>query len=210
MKHRAYSCMSFSKGTLIARWFSFNYSDNIISLSVNPALLCILTQALCMFLEAKGLVISPKSCTEPSQTVRWIGKKFDLKHTCVENLPSTTLKSVRAAVQPLSLKRIERITGRLQWFFGPRQGATSFLYGWHKTRWQNIRHTHTQAINQTGSQHVRRYCHWCGTPHCPPPPPHAHHFLSVYFFSVYFYACLSGPLGLDNLPPTSPPCPLTA
>ena len=48
-------------------------------------------------------------------------------HVCVENLPSTTLKSVaaaiRAVVQPLSPKRIERITGRLQWFFGPQQSA---------------------------------------------------------------------------------------
>ena len=36
------------------------------------------------------------------------------------------------------------------------------------------------------------------------------HFLSVYFFSVSFCPCLPGPLGLDKLPPTSPPCPLTA
>ena len=62
--------------------------DNIIMLCVNSALLCDLTQALCRCLEAKGLVISPKSCTEPSQSVCWIGKKFDLKHMCVENLPS--------------------------------------------------------------------------------------------------------------------------
>ena len=40
----------------------------------------------------------------------------------------------------------------------------------------------------------------------PPPPP----FLSVYFFSVSFCPCLPGPLGLDNLPPTSPPCSMTA
>ena len=51
-------------------------------------------QALCNFLEAKGLVISPKSCTEPNQAVCWIGKKFDFKHMSVEKLPSTTLKSV--------------------------------------------------------------------------------------------------------------------
>ena len=40
----------------------------------------------------------------------------------------------------------------------------------------------------------------------PPPPA----ILSVYFFSVSFCPCLPGPLGLDKLPPTSPPCPLTA
>ena len=43
---------------------------------------------------------------------------------------------------------------------------------------------------------------------CNPPPPR--HFLSVYRFSVSFCSCLPGPLGLDKLPPTPPPCPLTA
>ena len=42
------------------------------------------------------------------------------------------------------------------------------------------------------------------------PPIAPPHFLSVYFFSVSFCPCLPGPLGLDKLPPTSPPCPLTA
>ena len=36
------------------------------------------------------------------------------------------------------------------------------------------------------------------------------HFPSVYFFSMSFCPCLPTPLGLDQLPPTSPPCPLTA
>ena len=47
--------------------------------------------------------------------------------------------------------------------------------------------------------------------HNPPsPPPLVPHFLSVFFFPVSFCPCLPGPLGLDNLPPTSPPCSLTA
>ena len=62
----------------------FHYLDDIILLAVDPALLTVLTQALCNFLEAKGLVISPKSCTEPNQAVCWIGQKFDLKHMSVE------------------------------------------------------------------------------------------------------------------------------
>ena len=61
------------------------------------------------------MIISPKSCTEPSQTVCWIGKKFDLKHMCVENLPSMTLKSAAAAVRAawgsLSLSYHRRSTG---------------------------------------------------------------------------------------------------
>ena len=32
---------------------------------------------------------------------------------------------------------------------------------------------------------------------------------TVYFFSVSFCPCLPGPLGLDKLSPTPPPCPLT-
>ena len=47
---------------------------------------------------------------------------------------------------------------------------------------------------------------WVPSPPLPPSPP----FLSVYFFSVSFCPCLPGPLGLDKLPPTSLPCPLTA
>ena len=46
--------------------------------------------------------------------------------------------------------------------------------------------------------------------HAPPPPQDAQDFLSVYFFSVSFCPCLPGPLGLDKLLPTPPPCPLTA
>ena len=45
-------------------------------------------------------------------------------------------------------------------------------------------------------------------PKDPPTPPKP--FLSVYFFSVSFCPCLPGPLGLDKLSPTPPPCPLTA
>ena len=51
----------FFRGYLHSQWEFFHYLDDIIFLSVNPALLCILTEALCKFLEAKGLVISPKS-----------------------------------------------------------------------------------------------------------------------------------------------------
>ena len=56
----------------------------------------------------------------------------------------------------------------------------------------------------------------CATP--PPPtsncptwtPPKTDPPELPPFFSVSFCLCLPGPLGLDNLPPTSPPCPLTA
>ena len=40
--------------------------------------------------------------------------------------------------------------------------------------------------------------------------PEPRDFLGVYLFSVSFCPCLPGPLGLDKLPPTSPPCLLTA
>ena len=49
---------------------------------------------------------------------------------------------------------------------------------------------------------------------CPsmhPPPPLSIYLLSeCLFFSVSFCPCLPGPLGLDKLSPTPPPCPLTA
>ena len=51
----------------------------------------------------------------------------------------------------------------------------------------------------------------CPTLTYPPPPLVVPFFLSeCLFFSVSFCPCLPGPLGLDKLPPTPPPCPLTA
>ena len=37
----------------------------------------------------------------------------------------------------LTPKRVERVTGRLQWLFGPRQGMTAFMFGWYK--WKSAR-----------------------------------------------------------------------
>ena len=85
---------------------NFHYLDGIILLSNDAATLRIIIEALCNFLRGKGLVISAKSCAEPSTTVCWIGKNLSLENLCVENLPSTTITSIadaiRVAVQPLS------------------------------------------------------------------------------------------------------------
>ena len=69
----------FFKGCPHSQVEFFHYVDNIIMLSVNPTLLCVLTEALYRFVEAKGPVISPKYRTELSGTVCLIGKKFCLK-----------------------------------------------------------------------------------------------------------------------------------
>ena len=59
----------------------------------------------------------------------------------------------------------------------------------------------------------------CGYDHAPVtrgrmraqfPLSHGPCLSECLFFSVSFCPCLPGPLGLDNLPPTSPPFPLTA
>ena len=110
---------------------NFHYLDDIMLFSTSPEVLRALTHAFCNFLAAKGLVISRKSCLEPSCTACLIGKPFNVGDMSVENLPGTTLKSlaaaaVRAAVQDLTPKHIERITGCVQWFFGLRFGATTF------------------------------------------------------------------------------------
>ena len=81
---------------------------------------------------------------------------------CVENLSSTTLKSVAAALR--GVVQVVYICS-LAFERGP---PLSFMDGPQPGR--KISKTHTQAINQTGS-HVRPYCHWCGTLHCPPTPP---------------------------------------
>ena len=51
----------------------------------------------------------------------------------MRNTPGTIRKAlavvVRAAVSNLTPKRVERVTGRLQWLFGPRRGMTAFMFG---------------------------------------------------------------------------------
>mmetsp|Transcript_36132 Transcript_36132/g.58895 ORF Transcript_36132/g.58895 Transcript_36132/m.58895 type:complete len:93 (-) Transcript_36132:1924-2202(-) len=87
-----------------------------LSCSIDPDLLTIITTTLRNFLRAKGLLISKKnSCVEPSIIVCWIGKCFNLMDMVTENLPIATLKSIataiKVAVQSLTPKRIERMTG---------------------------------------------------------------------------------------------------
>ena len=107
----------------------FHYLDDILLLGRNTTLLRVVTCGLCEFMQAQSLLISTKSQTEPLALVTWIGKTFDLARGTVRNTPGTVRKAlavvVRAAVSSLTPKRVERVTGRLQWLFGPLEGHDS-------------------------------------------------------------------------------------
>ena len=101
---------------------------------------------LACFLTAKGLRISIKSCLEPHQNVLWPGKMFDLAKGEVRNTDKMLTKclgiAIKTACSPVSPKVAERVTGKMQWAFGPRKGVTLFLQGWHRFRWGHHRFQH--------------------------------------------------------------------
>ena len=101
---------------------------------------------LAAFLTAKGLRISTKSCLEPHKNVLWLEKMFDLTKGEVRNTDKMLTKclgiAIKTACSPVSPKVAERVTGKMQWAFGPRKGVTLFLQGWHRFRWGHHRFQH--------------------------------------------------------------------
>ena len=61
----------------------------------------------------------------------------------MRNTPAMIRKAmtlvVRAVVSNLTPKRVERVTSRLQWLFGPRRGMTAFMFGWCRWKSQGFR-----------------------------------------------------------------------
>ena len=112
---------------------SSHYRDNILLLVRDGGILGVVTQGLCQFLRGKSLLISSKSQTEPLTTVTWIGKPFDFSQGTVRNIPGIMRKALAVVVPPavsrLTPKRVERVTGQLQWLFGPGRGMTTFMFG---------------------------------------------------------------------------------
>ena len=56
---------------------------------------------------------------------------------------------VRAAVSSLTPKRVERVTGWLQWLFGPRRGMTAFMFGWYRWKSAGFRFAHRPSLMMT-------------------------------------------------------------
>ena len=120
--------------------------DDVLVLSRDRECMDSLGHRLANFLTAKGLRISTKFCLEPHQNVLWLGKMFDLAKGEVRNTDKMLTKCSRIAIKtacsPLSPKVAERVTGKMQWAFGPRKGGTLFLQGWHRFRWGHHRFQH--------------------------------------------------------------------
>ena len=65
--------------------FIFHYYDDILLLSSSQILCTYFTTVLTTLLHDKGLLISAKSALQPSQTLKWIGKVFNLVHRSIHN-----------------------------------------------------------------------------------------------------------------------------
>ena len=126
--------------------YRFHYLDDVLILSRDRECMNSLGHRLAGFLTAKGLRISTKSCLEPHQNVLWLGKMFDLAKGEVRNTDKMLAKclgiAIKTACSPVSPKVAERVTGKMQWAFGPRKGVTLFLQGWHRFRWGHHRFQH--------------------------------------------------------------------
>ena len=124
----------------------FHYLDDLLVLSRDRTCLERLGPRLATFLTEKGLCISTKSCLTPHQHVLWPGKVFNLAKGEVENADKMLTKclgiAIKMACSPISPKVAEPVTGKMQWAFGPRKGATLFLQGWHRFRWGHHRFEH--------------------------------------------------------------------
>ena len=117
----------------------FHYLDDVLILSRDTECMDSLGPKLAAFLTAKGLHISTKSCLKPHQNVLWLGKVFALAKGEVQNTDKMLTKclgiAIKTACSPISPKVAERVTGKMQWAFGPRKGVTLFLQGSHRFRW---------------------------------------------------------------------------
>ena len=126
--------------------FRFHYLDDILILPRDKECMNSRGHRPAAFLTAKGLRISTKSCLEPHQNVLWLGKMFDVTKGEVRNTDKMHTKclgiAIKIACSPVSPKVAERVTGKMQWAFGPRKGVTLFLQGWHRFRWEHHRFQH--------------------------------------------------------------------
>ena len=72
----------------------FHYLDDNPLLARDSDLLRVVTHGLCEFPQAKFLLMSVKSYTEPPALVTWIGKTFDLSRGTVCNTSGTIRKAL--------------------------------------------------------------------------------------------------------------------
>ena len=84
-------------------------------------------------LQCVGFVISPKSVTEPSRNLDFVGKVFDLRSGTLKNHPRILRGLVRLwmllVLGLLNRKGMERLLGGLEWALRPSAGRSPFLAG---------------------------------------------------------------------------------
>ena len=110
----------------------FVYVDDILIVGMRR----FVPKAVCQArhrLKRVGFIISPKSVTEPSRQLDFVGNIFDLSSDTLENRPGMLRGLVRVwlllVLGLLNRKGMERLLGRLEWAFRPSEGLSPFLAG---------------------------------------------------------------------------------
>ena len=124
-------------------WRTFHCYDDVLILAASPSLCSSLTQCLLSFLRSRSFVISPKSHTDPTQDVLWLGKRFSLGSPVITNTPSCMLHSLALcllyATIPLHSQLTNRFTGYLLWAIRPHKGASLKLRAYYTYPWAKRR-----------------------------------------------------------------------
>lgn len=124
-------------------WY-FVYYDDVFLLATTFSLCNDITQFFVSVLQQNSLIISKKSCLNPSQQIKWLGKLFLLNKRQITNTHHTLLctisRSVLASLIPVFDKRIDVILGHLLWSVRPLPGITSILRSWYLHRWHGRRY----------------------------------------------------------------------
>ena len=124
-------------------WEVFHYYDDVLVLGCSRALCQFVTGLLLADFRSRGLIISPKSATEPSQSLMWLGKSFDLGSGTIRNTEAVLLRicalCLLLSLVPLHSKVVERFTGHALWALRPHAGATLTLRPWYCYPWGTTR-----------------------------------------------------------------------
>ena len=158
------------------RWDVFLYYDDILVLDVNRDLCTLVTSALVHTLRSAGLLVSDKSCLEPSQDVTWLGKRRLLAHSLVLNTKKVLLHTLALSVLlcciPLHRKVIDRATGYLLCAMRPHLWATMNLRAWYLAPLATARclRRATQTMRNSLADCVLYACLPWRAPALGPPP----------------------------------------
>jgi hypothetical protein len=114
------------------------YVDDILVFGLGKDRVGDATQLLIRLMEEDNWVVSPKSVTEPTQKMSWMGKELDIVQGSIAATPMSVagviLLFARLASKGYRKNWIERLIGKIHWLARPAKGGLSFLAG--PTAWK--------------------------------------------------------------------------